>query len=125
MTGKASRPTLPDLTDDDRQRYYGLVFQADILMNLLPDHVVVHRLWPVGADATRVVCNWLFHPDTIALPDFDPADAVDLFDLVNRQDWEVCELAQAGVRSRAYRQGGQYVPLEHHIRRFNGTVSEC
>ncbi len=122
LTGKASRPTLPGLNDDDRQRYYGLVFKPNILMSLLPDHVVVHRLWPVGPDATRVVCDWLFHPDTMARPDFDPADAVDLFDLVNRQDWEVCELAQAGVRSRAYRQGGQYVPLEHHIRKFNDWV---
>ena len=74
-------------------------------MNLLPDHVIVHRLWPEGPDATRVACDWLFHPDTMALPDFDPEDAVALFNLVNRQDWEVCELVQAGVRSRAFRDG--------------------
>ncbi|MFN8536964.1 MAG: SRPBCC family protein [Thermomicrobiales bacterium] len=43
---------------------------------------------------------------------------VALSDLVNRQDWEVCEMAQAGVRSRAFRNGGVYVPLGHHIRQF-------
>lgn len=122
LTGKASRPPLPHINDDDRCRYYGLVLKPTILMSLLPDHVVVHRLWPEGPDRTRVVCDWLFHPDTIALPDFAPEDAVDLFDIVNRQDWAVCELAQQGVRSRAFRHGGVYVPLEHHIRRFNEWV---
>ena len=124
LSGKASRPTLPGIDDDDRCRYYGLVLKPTVLMSLLPDHVVVHRLWPVGPDATTIVCDWLFHPDTMARPDFDPEDAVALFDLVNRQDWEVCELAQAGVRSRAFRDGGVYVPLEHHIRRFNEWVLE-
>jgi Rieske 2Fe-2S family protein len=42
---------------------------------------------------------------------------VAIFDLVNRQDWEVCELAQHGVTSRAFREGGIYVPSERHIRR--------
>jgi len=32
-------------------------------------------------------------------PDFDPMDAVEIFDVVNRQDWEVCELAQLGMTS--------------------------
>lgn len=122
LSGKATRPPLPGLDEEDRRRYYGLVLKPTVLISLLPDHAVVHRLWPVGPDATRIACDWLFHPDTIARPDFDPEDAVALFDLVNRQDWQVCELAQAGVRSRAYRHGGLYVPLEHHIRRFNDWV---
>ena len=45
-----------------------------------------------------------------------------LFDLVNRQDWEVCEWVQAGVRSRAFAAGGVYVPIERHIRGFNDWV---
>ena len=30
-------------------------------------------------------------------PAFDPSDAIDFWDTVNRQDWHVCELAQKGV----------------------------
>jgi Rieske 2Fe-2S family protein len=122
VSGKATRPPLPGINEDDRRRYYGLVLKPTILMSLLPDHAVIHRLWPEGPDATRITCDWLFHPETMALPGFDPEDTVALFDLVNRQDWEVCELAQAGARSRAFRNGGVYVPLEHHIRRFNDWV---
>ncbi len=31
-------------------------------------------------------------------PDFDPSDAIDFWDQVNREDWHVCELTQKGVR---------------------------
>ena len=36
---------------------------------------------------------------------FDPADGVEIWDITNRQDWHMCELAQKGVSSRAYRPG--------------------
>jgi len=32
----------------------------------------------------------------------DPRDAVEFWDITNRQDWQVCELMQTGVSSRAY-----------------------
>ena len=44
-----------------------------------------------------------FIPTRCARPDFDPADAVEFWDLVNRQDWRVCEGVQAGMRSQAFR----------------------
>jgi hypothetical protein len=47
-----------------------------------------------------------------------PMDAVEILDLVNRQDWVVCELAQQDVTSKALAYGGDYVPLEYHIRGF-------
>ena len=52
---------------------------------------------PPGPDHTRIVCQWLFEPDTIAAPGFDPSDAVGFWDLTNRQDWHVCELQQRGT----------------------------
>ena len=36
---------------------------------------------------------------------FDPADAVDFWDLTNRQDWELSDRAQAGIASAGYRPG--------------------
>jgi glycine betaine catabolism A len=64
----------------------------------------------------------LFSPEAIAHPDFEPRGAVDFWDLVNRQDWEICELTQLGVRSKSYRNGGMYAPFERHIRAFNDYV---
>ena len=118
LTGKASRPILPGLLAEDARSYYGIVIMPNILLNLLPDHIVVHTLWPAGPTRTRVVCDWLFDPAAMSQPTFDPMDAVEVFDIVNRQDWEVCQWTQQGMTSKAYRSGGVYVPAEHHIREF-------
>ncbi len=122
FSGKASRPPLPALPLADQRRYYGVVPLPNVFISLLPDHAIIHTLWPQGPDATRIVCDWIFHPDAIAAPGFDPIDVVAVFDLVNRQDWVVCELAQQGVRSKVYANGGIFVPSERHIRRFNDFV---
>ncbi|HEY1252459.1 MAG TPA: SRPBCC family protein, partial [Thermoanaerobaculia bacterium] len=44
-------------------------------------------------------------PEAAARPGFDPSDGVELWDLTNRQDWRMCELALEGISSRAYRPG--------------------
>jgi glycine betaine catabolism A len=124
MTGKASRPPLKGLHPEDLRLYYGEVLLPNMLINLLDDHIVIHTIWPEGPDRSRVVCDWLFDPDVMAMPNFDPIDAVELFDIVNKQDWEVCELAQQGMTSKAYRSGGVYVPSEWHIRELAGFVLE-
>ena len=67
--------------------------------------MMTHTLWPRAVDRTEIVCEWHFHPDAMASPDFSPDDAVAFWDLTNRQDWHVCEQMQLGVRSRAYRPG--------------------
>jgi Rieske 2Fe-2S family protein len=100
------------------------VLKPNVFLNLHPDYVVIHRMRPLGADRTRIVCEWLFDREVVAAADFDPSDAVDFWDLVNRQDWEVCELAQQGTTSAAFRDGGIYAPVERHIRRFNDFVLE-
>jgi len=124
ITGKASRPPLPRLLPEDLRHYYGFVLQPNVLLNLLHDHVVMHWLIPNGPGRTVIMCDWLFDPQVMAQADFDPMDAVEIFDIVNRQDWEVCELTQLGMGSKAYRSGGVYVPEERHIRAFADFVLE-
>jgi Rieske 2Fe-2S family protein len=52
-----------------------------------------------------VESEWLFHPDALRDPGFDPEDAVAMWDLTNRQDWHITERSMAGIRSRRYRPG--------------------
>jgi glycine betaine catabolism A len=124
LSGEATRPRLPGLLDEDDRLYYGLVLWPNVFVSLVPDHVILHTAFPTGPETTHVVCDWLFDPHEIAKPDFDPQDAVEVFDIVNKQDWEVCELTQQGMRSRAYNQGGVFVPSEHHIIDFNRMVRD-
>jgi Rieske 2Fe-2S family protein len=122
VTGKTNRPFFPGITEADRRNYYGMTLRPNVFLNLHPDYVLIHIMRPMAADRTKITCHWLFTPEAIAQPDFEPEGAVDFWDLVNRQDWEICELTQQGVRSKSYRDGGLYAPLERHIRGFNDYV---
>jgi len=122
LSGRTSRPPLPGLRPEDARQYYGDVLRPNVFLNLHPDYVVIHRLQPEGPDRTRIICDWLFDAGVAAQPDFDPSDAVAFWDLVNRQDWDVCELTQQGATSMAFRDGGVYAPPERHIRRFDDYI---
>ena len=44
---------------------------------------------------------------------------MELFDRVNRQDFEACERCQPGMARGSTREGGVLVPSEHHIAEFH------
>ena len=101
-----------------------MVVRPNVFLNLLPDHVIVHTLPAARArPLARDVRLALRSPTVVARPGFDPADTVAVFDRVNRQDWEVCELGPGRASARGpSRAGGVYVPIERHIRGFNDFV---
>ena len=105
MDGKCSRTALPGLGPDDARRVYYYAIFPNMLLSLHPDYMLVHTLWPQGPGRTINICEWHFHPEEMARPGFDPRDAVEFWDLTNRQDWEVCELSQQGIGSRGYTPG--------------------
>jgi len=41
----------------------------------------------------------------MAKGNFEGDDAVEFWDITNREDWGISELSQAGIESRAYRPG--------------------
>ena len=109
--GTSTRSAFPDLDDDERVRHKGELVYPNLLLSLSADHVAAFTLWPLGHDRTRIVCDLLFAPTEIACDSFDPSDAAEFWDLVNRQDWAVCESVQRGMSSRAYQQGW-FAPME-------------
>ena len=104
-SGRTSRPPLPGVSGANLDRMYYYTLFPSLLLSTHPDYVMVHYAKPLAVDRTEVVCAWLFHPQTMASADFDPSDAVDFWDLTNRQDWHVNELTQLGLQSRAYSPG--------------------
>ncbi len=90
--------------DGKNQVFYYSIF-PNMLLSLHPEYVMVHQLWPQSPERTLIVCDWLFHPDAFGRKDFRPDDAIQFWDMVNKQDWHVCELSQQGIASRAYQPG--------------------
>jgi Rieske 2Fe-2S family protein len=120
FSGTTDRAPLPGLSEDERVRHKGELVYPNLMLSLSADHVAAFALWPVEAGRTRIVCDFLFHPSEIGRPGFDPSDAVGFWDLVNRQDWRICESVQRGMGSRAFTHG-YYAPMEDlslDIRRY-------
>lgn len=110
-TGTSNRAPFPDLDADERVKHKGELVYPNLLLSLSAEHVAAFRLMPTGPAHTTIVCDLLFHPDAIAAGDFDPSDAGDLWDPVNREDWAICESVQRGMSSRAWT-GGWFAPME-------------
>jgi Rieske 2Fe-2S family protein len=90
---------------DGKNRVFYYSIFPNMLLSLHPDYVMVHQLQPQSPEQTLILCDWFFHPDAFKHSDFDPDDAIQFWDMVNRQDWHVCELSQQGIASRAYQPG--------------------
>ncbi|MEM7417726.1 MAG: aromatic ring-hydroxylating dioxygenase subunit alpha [Gemmatimonadota bacterium] len=114
MTGQRCAAPFAGLEGDELgQVHYYTVF-PNLLLSLHPDYVLIHRVDRLATDQTRIVCDWLFHPEAMAAADFDPSPAIDFWNMTNSQDWEVSERSQAGIASRAYTPG-PYAELESMI----------
>jgi Rieske 2Fe-2S family protein len=111
MTGTTRRAPFPGLPESARTRHLGELVLPNLMISLSADHVAAFTVWPHDAGHTTVVCDFLFHPDEMARADFDPSDAVEFWDLVNRQDWAICEQVQDGMRSRMFT-SGYLAPME-------------
>ena len=111
MTGTTTRAPLPALDDAERTRHKGELVHPNLMLSASADHVAAFVLLPQSVAHTRIECLLLFHPSAVVDPDFDPSDAGDLWDLVNQQDWAICESVQRGMSSRSYTHGW-FAPME-------------
>lgn len=109
--GTTARLPFPGLSEAERTRHFGELVLPNLMISLSADHVAAFTVWPRAAGHTTVVCDFLFHPDEMARPGFDPTDAVRFWDLVNRQDWLICERVQDGMTSRRFA-AGYLAPME-------------
>jgi Rieske 2Fe-2S family protein len=105
VSGESELPKFPDLAPEDYDMYYGSYEFPNLMLNLHPDAVMYYIGYPRGPNHTTVVSEFLFRPETIEGSAFKPEPVVELWDLISRQDWEVCQRAQTGVGSRAFTTG--------------------
>lgn len=122
VDGSTGFDRIPGLDDEQDRRYYAITVRPQVFVNLVPDHVIVHRMFPLAPDRTTVECDWLYAPGVVA-SGADLSKSVELFHRVNAQDFAACERTQPAMDSRAYRDGGVLVPSEHHIGAFHEWVT--
>lgn len=111
MSGNACALLVGDINAEDFHRVFYYSIFPNMLLSMHPDYVMVHQIRPRSPQRTVILCDWLFHPEAFDRPDFHPEDAIDFWDMTNKEDWRLCELSQQGIASRAY-QPGPYSPRE-------------
>jgi Rieske 2Fe-2S family protein len=121
--GKRRRDYLPGLSDEDRHKVCYYAIYPNFLLSLHPDYMMTHTLWPKEVNRTEIICEWHFHPREMAKPNFQATDAIDFWDLTNREDWGISELSQLGISSRAY-QPGPYSERESLLHAFDQMILE-
>jgi Rieske 2Fe-2S family protein len=99
LDGHSDSERIAGLDDEAARRVDYLQVFPNLLISLHPDYVMTHRMVPLCAGRTWVECAWAFPPDVVAREGFDPAYAVDFWDITNRQDWAACESVQRGLSS--------------------------
>ena len=119
-SGTTTRVAFPGLSETEKTHHKGELFYPNLMLSLSMDHVAAFYLWPQSAGHTRIQCDFLFHLDEISKPDFDGSDAIEFWDVVNKQDWGICESVQRGMHNKVF-EHGYYAPMEDYsldIRRY-------
>jgi glycine betaine catabolism A len=102
LSGNACACPVGDMTAEDHHRVFYYSIFPNMLLSMHPDYVMVHQLWPQTPERTLIFCDWFFHSAAAGQRGYNPDDAIQFWDVTNKQDWHVCELSQQGIASRAY-----------------------
>ncbi len=121
VDGRRRRAPLPGLGPAERVVVNYFALYPNFLLTLHPDYMVTVTIWPQTPGRTRLISEWHFHPDEIARPGFVYEDAVEFWDVTNREDWAICERSQQGISSRGYTPG-PYSNREKQLWEFDQFV---
>ncbi len=101
----AGMPPLPGISEVDRHSYFGASSFPNLFVDISGNCAVVTSLFPNGPSSTTLVMEFMFGPEVIDGPGFDPGPIIEFNELVAAQDNLVCERVQQGVSSSAFTTG--------------------
>jgi glycine betaine catabolism A len=121
IDGRRRRAVLPGLGPEEQNGVNYFAIYPNLLLTLHPDYMLTVTIWPLAPDRTRLLSEWHFHPDEIARPGFVYEDAIEFWDVTNREDWAISERSQQGISSRGYTPG-PYSQRETQLWEFDRFV---
>jgi Rieske 2Fe-2S family protein len=122
LDGSSRLPSFEGLSEEERKiLYVPEMVLPSLFLNIQPDYVNSHLMFPTGPQSVRIVYDWLFEPRNLPLSEDNLAHYVALWDITNKQDARNCEWQQQGMQSREFRHG-HYVPQEFDCHRFAESV---
>ena len=98
-------PLLPGARDGDAQSYFGALVYPSMFLDVDGSSCLATAVFPTGPQSCRLVTEYLFSPEALEDPAFDPSPVVEFNERVTAQDNQACERVQRGVTSRAFEHG--------------------
>src|SRR5688572_30721838 len=124
MDGTSRLPAFAGLNENERQTLYvAETVLPNLFLNVQPDYVNSHLMFPTGPESVRIVYDWLFEPRHLPLAQPDLAHYVELWEVTNAQDARNCEWQQQGLHALPF-EHGHYVPQEFDAHRFAQWVRQ-
>ncbi len=116
VTGALASAPLPG-APAGRVEYVHLL--PNLLLSAHPDYVMAHRLVPLEPGRTWIECSWFVLPGSPGA-----RDAVDFWDVTNRQDWAACESVQRGLAGPHF-VPGPFAPNEDAVAQLVGMIGRA
>jgi choline monooxygenase len=109
--------------DDEERALYYWVF-PNLMFNLYADNLQLNAVLPLGLDRTLTIFEWFVHPDLSPEKLERLRESIAFSDEIQREDVEVCEAVQLGLRSRAYDAGRFSAKRENGVHHFHLLLHE-
>jgi choline monooxygenase len=101
--------------------YYWLF--PNLMLNLYPDNLQTNVILPLGHDRTLTRFEWFVSDEHRPGLEEELARSLEFSDEIQREDIEICEAVQRGLRSNTYRSGRYSVARENGLHHFHGLLS--
>jgi Rieske 2Fe-2S family protein len=104
------------LSDFTQRNLGGLSFwtQPNSWHHFMSDHIVTIYVTPIDAEHTHVCTKWLVHKDAVEGKDYDIKRLCEVWRATNKQDSNLVERTQRGVKSDHY-EPGPYSPYTEEL----------
>lgn len=96
----------------------------NLMLNIYPDNLQINIILPLDHERTLTIFEW--YVLDVERPEVaeDFARSFAFSDLVQREDIEICESVQRGLKSRSYDVGRFSVSRENGVHHFHGLLCE-
>lgn len=111
-----------EVRPDDQALYYWVF--PNFMINIYPDNLSSNLILPLGPDRTLTAFEWFFLEPGSGESWEGVQQAVAFSDEIQKEDIEICEAVQRGLRSRAYDRGRFSPKRENGVHHFHSLLAE-
>jgi choline monooxygenase len=110
-------------TQDESRALYYWVF-PNWMINIYPDNLSINIVLPVDHETTLTIFEWYFNQPGSGEGWESMQDSITFSDQIQKEDIEICEAVQRGLKSKTYDRGRLSVKRENGVHHFHQLLYE-